>query len=342
MTRYVDFQKIKQRVPIEAIVAHYKLSLEEQKNGQLVGDCPFCGDSDEDAERFKVTPDKNAWKCWACEESGNSLDLVALLEETSLPKAAIHIVEAFEITDCELEKRTKRKKKKKTNGKAKGKGDAKREPKSSQEEPQAADEPEPDSEEEDELALEDETELRHNPPLTWEGLKNLDSTNESLSELSLWLPEIAPEFEAGLCSRGMMAGRFAVPIHNTEGELLAYCGIAVDESKERLKFPPSDKYDPSIDLFNLHRAIEDPLYIEHGQLVIVEDITEAMQVWDKDNKNVVATMQGVPTAQQILRLKSLDTPRKSFSVMWRQQSTELDRALSMLAEFAWVRVRYAE
>ena len=335
MTRYVDFQKIKQRVPIEAIVAYYKLSLEEQKNGQLVGDCPFCGDGDEDAERFKVTPSTGAWKCWACEESGNSLDLVALLEETTVPKAAIRIAEAFDITDCGLESVSKRKKKRKTNGSKEP------EEETTPEEVYEVNDDTPEVEKQ--AASEEDTELRENPALEWEGLKNLDPSDEGLSEAYLFLPEIAKEFDYGLCSKGMMKGRFAVPIHNIDGELLAYCGIAIDdETKPRLKFPPSDKYDPAIDLFNLHRAVMDKDYMEHGQLTIVEDIAEALQIWDKGNKNVVATMQGVPTSQQILRLKALDMPRMSLSVLWREPNRELDRALAKLAEFAWVRVRYSE
>ena len=58
----------------------------------------------------------------------------------------------------------------------------------------------------------------------------------------------------------MMQGRYAVPIHNIDGQLLAYCGINLGDDGKGLKFPPADKYDPSIDLFNLHRAIEDPPY----------------------------------------------------------------------------------
>ena len=94
--------------------------------------------------------------------------------------------------------------------------------------------------------------LRHNPPLEWAGLKNLDSSSEDLANIYIWLLEIAADFESGLCSRGIMQGLFAVPIHNVAGELLAYCGIDLDEHSEaRLKFPP--KYDSSIDLFNIHR-----------------------------------------------------------------------------------------
>jgi len=132
-----------------------------------------------------------------------------------------------------------------------------------------------------------------------------------------------------------------VPIHNLDGNLLAYCGIALDEhSESRLKFPPADKYNPSLDLFNLHRAIEDPLYIETGVLNIVEDIIEAFAAYGNGNKNVVATMQGVPTEQQILKLKSLDVPYKTFSISWREPSKDLDQAIAKLAEFAWVQVQY--
>ena len=77
-------------------------------------------------------------------------------------------------------------------------------------------------------------------------------------------------------------------------------------------------------------------------LVIVEDITEVFSVVETGNKNVVATMKGVPTAEQVLRLKSLDMPHKSFAVYWKSPSRELDRALAKLAEFAWVRVRYRD
>lgn len=326
MARYVDFQKIKARVPIEAIVAHYSLPLEETESGQLVGDCPFCGDGDADAERLKVTPDKNAWKCWNCGKHGNNLDLVTLLEDMSLPKAAIHLAEAFEITDCELDPHSRRKKTPKANRQAVAKVAT---PKKHQ------------------AGAGDKTEagrptLRHNPPLEWAGLKNLDPADESLANIYIWLPEIATDFESGLCSRGMMKGRFAVPIHNIDGELLAYCGIDLEEhSASRLKFPPADKYDPSLDLFNLHRAIKDPLYIETGVLDIVQDIIEAFTACDGGHKNVVATMRGVPTEQQILRLRSLDPVPRAFSISWRRPSKELEQSIAKLSEFAWVRVRYA-
>jgi len=344
MTRYVDFQKIKERVPIESIVTHYRLSLEEAANGQLVGDCPFCGDGDEEAKRLKVTPEKNAWKCWSCGEHGNNLDLVALMEDTSLPMAAIFLADTFGITDCEFERDSRKNKRKKTNGNGVSRvSNRKKQPATNGSKVNHASTTAPKREHTDSPNDSEAIELQHNPSLDWPGLKNLDSESEDLANLYVWLPEIAEDFEAGLCSRGMMQGRFAVPIHNIDGELLAYCGIDLEEhSESRLKFPPADKYDPSLDLFNLHRATKDPLYIETGVLNIVQDIIEAFAAYGSGNKNVVATMQGVPTEQQILRLKSLDVPYKAFSISWREPSKDLDQVIAKIAEFSWVRVRYVK
>jgi len=42
MTRYIDFEKLKERVGIDMIARHYGWQLREQGDG-LVGDCPLCG-----------------------------------------------------------------------------------------------------------------------------------------------------------------------------------------------------------------------------------------------------------------------------------------------------------
>jgi DNA primase len=59
-----------------------------------------------------------------------------------------------------------------------------------------------------------------------------------------------------LClSKGMFAGRYVIPVHNPQGELVGYAGRALDEETEpRYLFPPSDKgFYKSHLLFNLQR-----------------------------------------------------------------------------------------
>lgn len=54
-----------------------------------------------------------------------------------------------------------------------------------------------------------------------------------------------------------MKGRVVIPLHNKEGELVAYCGRWVGpeeppEGEEKYKFPP--KFHKRLVLFNLHRV----------------------------------------------------------------------------------------
>ena len=49
-----------------------------------------------------------------------------------------------------------------------------------------------------------------------------------------------------------MHDRIVIPIHNREGELVAYAGRSIDGSEPRYKFPAG--FHKSLELFNLHRV----------------------------------------------------------------------------------------
>ncbi|PWT81337.1 MAG: hypothetical protein C5B44_03950 [Acidobacteria bacterium] len=79
----------------------------------------------------------------------------------------------------------------------------------------------------------------------------------------------AKEWEAGFAAKGIMRGRFAVPIKNLVGELIAYVGIAVtEEQTPRLLFPNGFK--PETVIFNAH-AIEqgDTVYVARDPLQVL-------------------------------------------------------------------------
>ncbi len=61
-----------------------------------------------------------------------------------------------------------------------------------------------------------------------------------------------------------------IPIHNAEGELVAYAGRSIDGSEPRYKFPAG--FHKSLELFNLHRV--------KGELsvVLVEGFFDCMKV----------------------------------------------------------------
>ena len=349
MKRYVDFSKLKSRVGIEAVVGLFNLTLRKQGDA-LVGDCPLCGSGRTDATKFRVSPDKGdsgAWNCFGCDEGGNMFDLVAAINDVSLQKAAVYIAEQFDITDCDFKQSSRRKRNTKTNsGKAKTNGNA-----ASGEEAYEVNADTPQVERQaateadyagdsDELCVEDEAdEIRFNPPLDWEGLKNLDTGHEAVLDAGLD-PDICAYFQAGYCSRGMMQGRLAVPIHNLGGVLLGYCGIALGDCKNRFKFPPADKYERGIDLFNLHRAVESSVYKKGTGLLIVEDILDVFSVYASGTESVIATMGGAPTYQHLLRLREVAIAGGQISVLWEKPSEELDKAVAKIAEFSWVRLRY--
>ena len=67
-----------------------------------------------------------------------------------------------------------------------------------------------------------------------------------------------------------MHDRIVIPIHNSEGELVAYAGRSIDGSEPRYKFPAG--FHKSLELFNLHRV--------RGEVsvVLVEGFFDCMKV----------------------------------------------------------------
>jgi len=82
--------------------------------------------------------------------------------------------------------------------------------------------------------------------------------------------ETARAWDAGFASKGIMRGRFAVPVKNLAGDLVAYVGIAVSEEQTpRLLFPAGFK--PDAVIFNAH-AIErgDTVYVARDPLQVLQ------------------------------------------------------------------------
>lgn len=81
-------------------------------------------------------------------------------------------------------------------------------------------------------------------------------------------------FGAGLCiSKGTFSGRFVIPLHNEQGELVGFAGRSLDDSEPRYLFPSREKgFYKSHLLFNLHRVIGRPSpVLETRQIMMVLD-----------------------------------------------------------------------
>jgi DNA primase len=84
--------------------------------------------------------------------------------------------------------------------------------------------------------------------------------------------------------RGLMNGRIAIPIHDDEGRLVAYCGRALDGATPRYRFPAG--FEKSQVLFNHHRARA----TGDDQVIVVEGFFDCMRVHQAGFGCVVALM----------------------------------------------------
>ncbi len=81
-----------------------------------------------------------------------------------------------------------------------------------------------------------------------------------------------------------MHGRLVIPIHNADGELVAYCGRSVDQTPPRYRVPPA--FAKSEILFNMHRATAPG----GNTVVVVEGFFDCMKVHQAGFRSVVALM----------------------------------------------------
>jgi DNA primase len=110
-------------------------------------------------------------------------------------------------------------------------------------------------------------------------------------------PETAAAWETGYAPKGIMRGRYAVPLKTKDGNLVAYVGIAIaEEQSPRLHFP--NGFDPQIIIFGADR-------VEAGGLTLVRDPLQAIIAAQNGVENVIAFLTPTISAQQLEQLASL-------------------------------------
>ena len=265
--KWVDFKKIKSNVSMRDILDRYGL-LEglKQKGDELIGLCPFHKETE---GSFRANLKKNAFHCFGCKAKGNVLDFVRLKEGDSIREAGLLIQDWFEIPS-------------ESSQKASTKGEK---PKSVSNHSNR--------EKEDNSAVLEAEKGQDNPPLTF-SLKNLDYKHPYLSERGL-NQETIQYFGLGYCSRGLLKGRIAIPIHNENGELVAYAGRwpGKDPPEGKYKLPPG--FQKSLVVFNLNHCKE--LSKEKG-LILVKGFFDCFKVWQVGFKNAVALMGSSMSPEQ--------------------------------------------
>jgi len=258
---FVDFKAVKAAVTMEQVLERYNLLDQFGRCGDsLSGPCPIHKGSN--PTQFRVSLSKNVWHCFSeCKRGGNVLDFIAKMENVNIHVAALKAIEWLGLdpnamsTDSDEEK-------------AEGES-GEPTPKPTVTKPAEAPE-----------------NTTPNKPLKFR-LEKLERQHPYLIERGLSL-ETVIDFGTGFCSKGMMAGRIAIPIHTLDGEVVAYAGRYPGEPPEGTpKYKLPQGFRKSLELFNIDRAIkEDP----EQPLVIVEGFFGCMALHQNGYRKVVALM----------------------------------------------------
>jgi hypothetical protein len=135
-------------------------------------------------------------------------------------------------------------------------------------------------------------------------LPYLEPEHPSVQALGI-SPATAEAFGSGYAGKGVLRGRYAVPIHSKDGTLLAYVGIAVSkEQSPKLLF---HNFDPASTIFNAHRLAEG------GDLFVCRDPLQVLLAVENGvaPECVVAFLSDGIAAQQFEMLAALMDEKKT-------------------------------
>lgn len=265
MPNWVNFADIRKRVSLEdVLLRYYRIDNLKRDGTKLSGPCPVHnGDS---PRSFHVELDKNIWHCFSkCQGGGNQLDLVAKKENISIRDAALRLqaffsVETGDRTESVHTHRTESVHRHRRSSEPRKESSP---PKQKAEEPEA------------------------NQPLTIQLALKSDHPH-LLNDRGLKLAT-TDHFGVGYCSRGILRGMIAIPIHDEEGELVAYAGRRLKpvDIREFGKYKLPKGFRKELVLYNLNRAKE---YQKESGLILVEGFFSVLKLYEAGLPNVVASM----------------------------------------------------
>ncbi len=274
---FVDFKAVKTAIGMEQVLDHYGLLDRFKRSGDsLSGPCPIHNGSN--PTQFRVSLSKNVWNCFSeCKHGGNVLDFIAKKENVSIHAAALKAIEWFELDPAAMS----------ADSEQEADTPAECPIKNVAPKPKTKSPPVPEN-------------SAPNKPLQFR-LDKLERDHLYLTERGL-TPATVMDFGVGFCSKGMMAGRIAIPIHNLEGSVVAYAGRFPGEppgNTPKYKLPQG--FRKSLELFNIDRAVKEP---KNLPWVIVEGFFGCMNLHQLGCRKVVALMgssMSVPQEELIRR-----------------------------------------
>jgi DNA primase len=261
MPQWVNYKEIKSEIAFIDVLDHYKLTL-KVKGDQATGFCPLPGhNGTRKSPSFSANLARGAFQCFGCGAKGNVIDFIALMENLD-PKSKGDFHKAALLARDQFM--------------VKGRERQSRPTRRSQKEA-------------------DTRPVRVNPPLDF-ALKGLNQRHPYLAQRG-FRRETVIHFGLGYCTRGMLKERIAIPLHDTDGNLIGYAGRLVDDAavtgeNPKYKMPSMRERDgvvyefrKSLFLYNRHR-----LPPSVSDLVVVEGFPSVWWLWQETDAHVVSLM----------------------------------------------------
>lgn len=292
---WINFNVLRKGLSFEKVLKHYGVEVRRKAPGNRhVGFCPLpTHQGKRRSPSFSAKLDYGVWQCFGCKASGNVLDFAVRMEHLDpqnrqdLRQVALKLQQTFQVpgaSDPNLGKENR------------SSSDPRSEPPArSSTSPAMPTKP-----------------VIVNPALDFE-LKDLDPDHPYLKERG-FLPETIRHFGLGYCNRGLMKGRFAIPLHDQNGKVIGYAGRLVDERAVDADHPkyllpgPRERegkryeFRKSLLLYNgwrIQRPVDD--------LVVVEGFPACWWLWQWGYQNTVALMGSDCSDEQTKLIASLVT-----------------------------------
>jgi DNA primase len=284
-TNWVDFKELRKRLRFADVLKHFGVEL-KVRGDRATGLCPLPKHpKHEDKKRtpsFSADLGKGVFNCFGCHACGNLLEFAALMSGTDPNDSAALREVALGLQGRLL-----------VGGGSDGADQPARHSK-----PQPNESPDKPVDAAGAQQKPSEVSTRPvvvNAPLAFT-LKMLDVEHPYLKERR-FTAETISHFGLGYCSRGLMQGRIAIPLHDMAGRLVGYAGrlvddAAIDEDHPKYRFPSSREregkvyeFHKALLVYNLH-ALTPPV----DDLVVCEGFASVWWCWQSGVTDVVAVM----------------------------------------------------
>jgi DNA primase len=311
---WIDFKHLRDQIDFADLLRHHGVSLKVNTAGQHHGRCPLPTHPEDNVTlSFSANMRKKIWRCFSCGASGNCLDFTTRMDggnpdnPADVRKAAAVLIERLNLS-ATVPRATGA-------GMARGTPATPTPPKAQDARADVWDSPPGVPPQSAQKAANDVQETLFNTPLDFE-LKNLDADHVYLRKRG-FDPKTIKYFGLGYCSKGMFAGRIAIPLHDESGKLVGYAGKLSDEFDVTPESPtylwPTERqregrkliFDAGQLLYNGHKIKEMAPLMD---LVITSDFHSVWHLHQVGVNHVVGTMSDTISKEQAKQVSELVRP----------------------------------